>query len=240
MEKDKEKITIHHLFWYFLIFSIVGLVIETLYCYVSVGILESRKGFIWGPLCPVYGVCGAAIIWMLDKLNYKKAWQLFIAGFVLGSITEYLLSYMLEAIYGIRFWNYEYLKFNLNGRISLIFSIYWGALSVVLMKVFKPLIDKFVERIKPNNKIIIETAIFVFLAIDCFVTIWSIQTYQNRVLYNKVYKTESTRLLPRLREKIENNYFTNDKMSTTFPNLRVRGENGEEIWIKSLIENEND
>lgn len=240
MEKDKEKITIHHLFWYFLIFSIVGLVIETLYCYVSVGILESRKGFIWGPLCPVYGVCGAAIIWMLDKLNYKKAWQLFIAGFVLGSITEYLLSYMLEAIYGIRFWNYEYLKFNLNGRISLIFSIYWGALSVVLMKVFKPLIDKFVERIKPNNKIIIETAIFVFLAIDCFVTIWSIQTYQNRVLYNKVYKTESTRLLPRLREKIENNYFTNDKMSTTFPNLRVRDENGEEIWIKSLIENEND
>lgn len=240
MEKDKEKITIHHLFWYFLIFSIVGLVIETLYCYVSVGILESRKGFIWGPLCPVYGVCGAAIIWMLDKLNYKKAWQLFIAGFVLGSITEYLLSYMLEAIYGIRFWNYEYLKFNLNGRISLIFSIYWGALSVVLMKVFKPLIDKFVERIKPNNKIIIETAIFVFLVIDCFVTIWSIQTYQNRVLYNKVYKTESTRLLPRLREKIENNYFTNDKMSTIFPNLRVRDENGEEIWIKSLIENEND
>lgn len=240
MEKDKEKITIHHLFWYFLIFSIVGLVIETLYCYVSVGILESRKGFIWGPLCPVYGVCGAAIIWMLDKLNYKKAWQLFIAGFVLGSITEYLLSYMLEAIYGIRFWNYEYLKFNLNGRISLIFSIYWGALSVVLMKVFKPLIDKFVKRIKPNNKIIIETAIFVFLVIDCFVTIWSIQTYQNRVLYNKVYKTESTRLLPRLREKIENNYFTNDKMSTTFPNLRVRDENGEEIWIKSLIENEND
>ena len=240
MEKDKEKITIHHLFWYFLIFSIVGLVIETLYCYVSVGILESRKGFIWGPLCPVYGVCGAAIIWMLDKLNYKKAWQLFIAGFVLGSITEYLLSYMLEAIYGIRFWNYEYLKFNLNGRISLIFSIYWGALSVVLMNVFKPLIDKFVKRIKPNNKIIIETAIFVFLVIDCFVTIWSIQTYQNRVLYNKVYKTESTRLLPRLREKIENNYFTNDKMSTTFPNLRVRDENGEEIWIKSLIENEND
>lgn len=240
MEKDKEKITIHHLFWYFLIFSIVGLVIETLYCYVSVGILESRKGFIWGPLCPVYGVCGAAIIWMLDKLNYKKAWQLFIAGFVLGSITEYLLSYMLEAIYGIRFWNYEYLKFNLNGRISLNFSIYWGALSVVLMKVFKPLIDKFVERIKPNNKIIIETAIFVFLVIDCFVTIWSIQTYQNRVLYNKVYKTESTRLLPRLREKIENNYFTNDKMSTIFPNLRVRDENGEEIWIKSLIENEND
>lgn len=240
MEKDKEKITIHHLFWYFLIFSIVGLVIETLYCYVSVGILESRKGFIWGPLCPVYGVCGAAIIWMLDKLNYKKAWQLFIAGFVLGSITEYLLSYMLEAIYGIRFWNYEYLKFNLNGRISLIFSIYWGALSVVLMKVFKPLIDKFVKRIKPNNKIIIETAIFVFLVIDCFVTIWGIQTYQNRVLYNKVYKTESTRLLPRLREKIENNYFTNDKMSTIFPNLRVRDENGEEIWIKSLIENEND
>ncbi len=240
MEKENNKITIHHLFWYFLIFSIVGLLLETLYCYISVGVLESRKGFIWGPLCPVYGVCGTALIWMLEKLKYKKSWQLFVAGFILGSVTEYILSYILEAIYGVRFWNYEYLRFNLNGRISLIFSIYWGALSVILMRIAKPLIDKFVNKIKPNNKIVIETAIFIFLVIDCLVTVWGIQTYQNRLLYNIVYKTESNHLLPRLREIIENNYFTNEKMSTIFPNLRVRTENGDEIWIKTLIDDSDD
>ena len=236
MEKKQSKITIHHLFWYFLIFSVVGLLLETLYCYVTVGVFESRKGFIWGPLCPVYGVCGTALIWMLEKLNYKKSWKLFGAGFILGSVTEYFLSYMLEAIYGVRFWNYEYLRFNLNGRISLVFSIYWGALSVILMKIAKPLIDKFVDGLKKNNKIIIETIIFIFLVIDCLVTVWGIQTYQNRILYNKVYTTDSDRLLPRIREKIENNYFTNEKMSTIFPNLRIRTENGDEIWIKALME----
>lgn len=234
--EEKKKLTIHHLFWYFLIFSIAGLVLETIYCYISVGVLESRKGFIWGPLCPVYGVCGTALIWILDKLEYKKSWKIFIAGMIIGSIAEYVLSYILEAIYGTRFWNYEYLKYNLNGRISLIFSIYWGALSVVLMKVAKPLIDKFIERMKPNKKIVIELGIFVFLIIDCFVTIWGIQTYQNRILYNIEYKAESERFLPKLKEKIENNYFTNERMSIIFPNLRVKTKDGQEVWIKTLID----
>lgn len=234
--EEKKKLTIHHLFWYFLIFSIAGLLLETIYCYISVGVLESRKGFIWGPLCPVYGVCGTALIWILDKLEYKKSWKIFIAGMIIGSIAEYVLSYILEAIYGTRFWNYEYLKYNLNGRISLIFSIYWGALSVVLMKVAKPLIDKFIERMKPNKKIVIELGIFVFLIIDCFVTIWGIQTYQNRILYNIEYKAESERFLPKLKEKIENNYFTNERMSIIFPNLRVKTKDGQEVWIKTLID----
>lgn len=234
--EEKKKLTIHHLFWYFLIFSIAGLLLETIYCYISVGVLESRKGFIWGPLCPVYGVCGTALIWILDKLEYKKSWKIFIAGMIIGSIAEYVLSYILEAIYGTRFWNYEYLKYNLNGRISLIFSIYWGALSVVLMKVAKPLIDKFIERMKPNKKIVIELGIFVFLIIDCFVTMWGIQTYQNRILYNIEYKAESERFLPKLKEKIENNYFTNERMSIIFPNLRVKTKDGQEVWIKTLID----
>ena len=234
--ENKEKVTIHQLFWYFLIFSVLGLIIETVYCYITSGTFESRKGLIWGPFCPVYGVCGAFLIFVLYKLNYKSIVGLFAAGFVFGSIAEYLLSYGLEAVYGMRFWNYEYLSFNLNGRISLIFSIYWGVLSVLLVKFVKPLIDKMINKIKPHTRNIIELGIFIFLCIDCLVTIWGIQTYQNRVLYNKTYKAESNNFILQIRENIENNYFTNERMSLTFPNLRVKNEEGEEIWIKTLIE----
>ena len=234
--EEEEKITIHQIFWYFLIFSVLGLIAETIYCYISVGVLESRKGFIWGPLCPVYGVCGAALIYVINKLKCKKVSSIFIAGFILGSIGEYILSYVLEAIYGIRFWNYDYLKLNINGRISVIFSIYWGVLSVFLMKLAKPLIDKFINKMKPRTRNIWEIGLFIFLVIDCLVTIWGIQTYQNRVVYNKVYETKSDRLLPRIRKNIEDNYFTNEKMSITFPNLRVKTEDGEEVWIKTLID----
>ena len=233
--ENKEKVTIHHLFWYFLIFSILGLIIETLYCYVTTGVLESRKGLIWGPFCPVYGVCGAFLIFVLSKINCKSILGLFISGFILGSIAEYVLSFGLEAVYGIRFWNYEYLSLNLNGRISLIFSIYWGLLSVILVKFVKPLIDKLINKIKPHTRNVIELGIFIFLCIDCIVTIWAIQTYQNRVLYNSSFKADSNNFILKIRENIENNYFTNEKMSLTFPNLRVKNENGEEVWIKTLI-----
>ena len=234
--KEDKKITIHYLFWYFLIFSILGLIIETLYCYFMTGTWESRKGLIWGPFCPVYGVCGALLIWILNKIKFKSILQLFLGGFIIGSIAEYILSFALEAIYGIRFWNYTYLVYNLNGRISLIFSIYWGILSVILIKLVQPLIDKLVNKIKPNIRNIIEIVLFVFLVVDCIFTVWGIQTYQNRVLYRIEYRTDSNNIFLKARENIENNYFTNERISHTFPNLRTKNEKGEEIWIKTLIE----
>lgn len=235
MEENEKKVTIHHLFWYFLIFSVLGLVIETIYCYATTGVLESRRGFIWGPLCPVYGICGSVLIFVLEKLNCKSFIKLFVFGFVFGSIAEYILSFGLEAVYGIRFWNYDYLQYNLNGRISLIFSIYWGILSVVLIKLAKPVIDKIVGKIKPHTRSIIELGIFIFLVIDCVVTIWAIQVYQNRVVYGIEYKANSNNVVLQIRENIENNYFTNERMSKIFPNLRVKNEEGEEVWIRSLL-----
>lgn len=236
MEQER-KTNIHQLFWYFLIFSILGIIIETLYCYITTGVLESRKGFIWGPFCPVYGVCGAALIYILSITNSKSIYKLFIVGFIFGSIAEYFLSYGLEAVYGIRFWNYEYLQYNLNGRISLLFSFYWGILSIVLMKLVKPIIDKAINKINPKKRNIIEIGILIFLVIDCIATIWGIQVYKNRVLYNKVYKPNSKNIILQLRENIENNYFTTERMLKTFPNLRVKNENEEEIWIKDLLLN---
>ncbi len=56
MENSKEKITFHQILWYFIFFSIAGLIIETLFCYFTTGVLESRKGLILGPFCPIYGV----------------------------------------------------------------------------------------------------------------------------------------------------------------------------------------
>ena len=109
-------------------------------------------------------------------------------------------------------------------------------LSVVLIKFAKPIIDKLVDKIKPHIRNIIELGIFIFLVIDCLATIWAIQTYQNRVLYNKEYKTDSNNIILKIRENVENNYFTNERISHTFPNLRTKNEKGEEVWIRTLLE----
>ena len=97
----------------------------------------------------------------------------------------------------------------------------------------QPLIDKFVDKMDYKIRNTIEIILFLFFTISCLFTIWGIQTYQNRVLYHQ-YNTSNHSII----QQIENNYFTNDRMSKTFPNLRIKDKNGKEIWIKTLIQND--
>lgn len=237
MEKT-EKPTIHKIFWYFLIFSIIGIIIETLYCYITAGTIESRKGLIWGPFCPVYGISAAVLILVLYKYQNKNIVSLFFYGIIVGSVAEYLISYILETIYGMRFWDYGYAKVNLNGRICLQYSIYWGVLSVIILKLIKPVIDKLIKKIPTKPRNYIEIILLIYFILNCAFTVWGIQTYQNRVVYGIVNNKETNNPIIKLQQIIENNYFTNERMSKTFPNLRIKDKNNNEIWIKTLIQEE--
>jgi len=234
VSQKSEKITIHKIFWYFIIFSIIGLIIETIYCYITVGTIESRKGLIWGPFCPVYGVSAVILFMFLYQHKDKNVGLIFIYGFFIGSISEYILSYILESMYGMRFWDYGYLRVNLNGRICLKYSIYWGILSVILLKFIKPILDNVIDKIPVKFGNISEIALFIFLIIDCIFTVWGIQTYENRVLYNYKYMPKNN-IVSQFRAYIEESYFTNERISTTFPNLRFKDKDGNEIWINTLI-----
>ncbi len=223
MSKNDE-ISFSKLFWYVVIFSIIGLFVETAYGYFTTGVLESRKGLLIGPFCPVYGV--GAMILILATYRYKDSYlKVFLQGALIGGIVEYVLSFILEAIYGIRFWEYSYMKYHLNGRICIVYSIFWGILALILVKFAKPLIDKMIDKI-PKRKVI-EIVLLSFLILDALVTIWSIITYQNRVIFNKTSKG--------VRGKIEDTFFSNEVMLKTFPNLRYKTEDGKEIYIRDLI-----
>lgn len=100
--EEREKVSIHQILWYFIIFSVIGLFIETIYCYITTGVLESRKGLIWGPFCPVYGVGASLLILLLNRFKDSKI-KLLIYGGIMGDVIEYLMSYGLEAIYSTRF-----------------------------------------------------------------------------------------------------------------------------------------
>ena len=238
MEKE-NKLTIHQIFWYLVIFSIIGLIIETIYGYATTGILESRKGLIWGPFCPVYGVGAVVLILLLNHVDQKNYFKLFIYGFLIGAVSEYIMSYMLEAFYGIRFWDYTYTGKDINGRICTIYSVFWGFLAILLMKVIKPLIDKLINKIPKKIGKILEIGITIFLIIDVLVTIWAIHTYETRALKNYYHEEitieEDANWLIQLKNKIENEYFTNDFMKKTFPNLRTKDKEGNELWIRETI-----
>ena len=234
MEKEKSKLTIHQLFWYFVLFSVIGLIVETAYGFITTGVLESRKGFIWGPFCPVYGVGATILIILLNQVEQKSCFKLFFYGVLIGSIVEYLLSYGLEAIFGTRFWDYAYTKNDINGRICITYSFFWGILAIVLMKLIKPSLDKLIDQISVKLKSPIEITLFIFLVIDALVSIWAIHTYEKRAI-NEYYneKVEYSNI-PWIR-KIEEEYFSNERMKKIFPNLRTEDREGNQIFVRDLL-----
>lgn len=230
----KKKINIHQLFWYFILFSILGLIIETIYGYYSMGVWESRKGLLWGPFCPVYGVGAIFLILLLNHVDQKNYFKLFFYGALIGAAVEYVLSYGLEAIYGARFWDYSYTKIHINGRICVSFSIFWGVLAIVLMKLIKPLIDKLIDRINLKMKASTEIGIFLFLVVDALVTVWAINIYETRAV-KQYYQEEMQYSNISWIRKIEEEYFTNERMKRTFPNLRTKDREGNQFFVRDLI-----
>ncbi len=242
--ENKKQLTINQLFWYFVIFSVLGLIIETLYGYATMGVWQSRKGLIWGPFCPVYGVGAVILILLLNHIDRKSYAKLFIYGFLIGSVVEYLLSYLLEAIYGIRFWDYAYTGKDVNGRICITYSMFWGILAIGLMSIAKPFIDKLIDKVPERPKKITEIILFIFLVIDALVTVWAINTYENRAMkqyYHEPIKTvEVNNPVLSIKNKIENEYFTNERMQKIFPNLRTKDKEGNEVWIIDIVKPKNE
>lgn len=142
MEKEvevKEKkhikiagITLWRIVAYFIIYSVAGFIIETIFGVLTKGVLESRKSFLYGPFCSIYGL--GAVLMILPLQRFKKNnYTLFAAGFVIGSIIEYLVSLIGELIFHIKWWDYSDQILNLNGRICVLFSLFWGLLAIYLM-----------------------------------------------------------------------------------------------------------
>lgn len=141
-----------------------------------------------------------------------------------GTIFEYVCSYVMQVIYGSRFWDYSYTTFQINGRISLTYTFFWGLLSVILVGYVKDILDKAIDKIpyKIWDKIIIS-----FLVFDALLTILAISTFMNRIeyRYKGIYKQSS----------MIDNIFNDDIMLSVFPNLRYIDSNGNEIYVMDII-----
>ena len=154
-EKTNKKFTILGMsIWrvlaYFIIYSILGYIIETLFGLVTKGVIESRQSFLYGPFCAIYGL-GAVI--MIGLLQYfkKNNFTLFFGGFLIGSVVEYLVSLFGEMMLHVKWWDYSNMPLNINGRICVYFSIFWGILAIFLMTYINKKVDKVLISFKDSN-----------------------------------------------------------------------------------------
>ena len=128
---------------YFFIFSFVGWLMETIYSYFVLGHFANR-GFLFGPVCPIYGFGGLILILFLDKFKNNPV-ELFFVAIIVFSIFEYAIGYGLDALYNLWLWDYRNEFLNINGRICLFYSFAWGVVAIVFNYLLFPMVKNFLS-----------------------------------------------------------------------------------------------
>ncbi|MEG0284222.1 MAG: putative ABC transporter permease [Erysipelotrichales bacterium] len=163
-------------FYYFLIYSFMGWVMETVLCSVR----EKRfvhRGFLNGPICPIYGVGMVLIIFFLSPF-INNIIVLFFLGMIFSSILEYIVGYVLEKLFYTRWWDYTKEKFNLNGYICLKTSLAWGILCIIMMRVVQPVVVDVQGMIDPKVLNPMLGIVFVALVVDLGFTLTSLTNFR--------------------------------------------------------------
>ena len=104
---------------YFFIFAFLGWISETIYA-LFIERAFVKRGFLFGPICPMYGFGTVMLIFITDKLKEKKAnmLQCFLVSSITFTIFEYITSLILELVFGIRWWDYSNEFLNLSSTHS--------------------------------------------------------------------------------------------------------------------------
>ena len=146
---------------YFFVYSFLGWLIETIYALFIHGHFVKR-GFLFGPLCPIYGF-GAVILIMATKKLYKKPFLKFLIATVAFTLFEYIVSFLLEMLFGLRWWDYSNDFLNIQGRVSLPYSIFWGVIGLILLEKLHPYVQEKIQKITKGNTNNIQTVTCIIL-----------------------------------------------------------------------------
>lgn len=165
-----EGIHFYKLIWMLLITSFIGDIIETVYVFLTAHVLMRRSSLVIGPFSIVWGLGAVILTLVLSKVKKQNNLSIFIAGFFFGGAFEYLCSVFTEVFFGMKFWDYSYMPFNIDGRTNLLFMIFWGIVSVLWFHYAYPPISRFIEKIPPILGSVLAIAIALFFLSDSMVT----------------------------------------------------------------------
>ena len=163
-----------------MLFSFLGWIYECTYCTIKSGRWENR-GFLIGPICPIYGF-GSVIAWVIfmrlnifqnGLLGAEQAWwKIFIICAVGTAIMEYSISLLLEKMFNAKWWDYSETPLNINGRICLPASAAFGCAGVVIVKFFFPWYAEYDEMMFSNPELngFVALALMMIMGMDLALT----------------------------------------------------------------------
>lgn len=178
---EKHVVRYQDMLWIFLAGSVLGFIVEGLWCVLRKGAWENHVATVWGPLCLVYGV-GAVVLYLLSM--FMQGWRptkQFLWFGVAGSLVEYFTSLFQEIIFGSRSWDYSEHYININGRVSLRMTLMWGALGVVFIYLVVPALRQALARMQGPGWHWASVAMTGWLVVNLLVTAAAVGRWQGRL-----------------------------------------------------------
>lgn len=163
----------------FITYSLIGWLWETFYCSIKAKHLVYR-GFLLGPYCPVYGF-GVTAVLLLVPEHSGSLLNLYFNVVVIVTIIEYITSWLLEKLFNMSLWNYSNVPMNIDGRVAVPVSLFWGVGCVLLIKVINPNVQDVIHDFISATSGIGPIIIFVIFMADVISTLIFTETTKKEV-----------------------------------------------------------
>ena len=159
---------------YFLLYSFGGWVVEVIFHAVTLGKVINR-GFLNGPVCPVYGFGVLSVFALLNTLqsggHQMSEGMIFVFGFVLATVVELIAGWLLDVCFHARWWDYSDKPLNFHGYICLEFSLIWGLAVVMVVKVFQKYVENQASHTPATWEWIVMAILYTVYFVDFVVTV---------------------------------------------------------------------
>lgn len=185
-----------YLFLWFVFYSFAGWVYES----ILVSCQERRwvnRGFLNGPLCPIYGTGAVAGVVVLGGVRNPVV--LFVLSMAGASILEYFTSWAMEQLFHARWWDYSHFRFNLNGRICLLGAVVFGIAGVIIVDVIQPVVEQMTMMVPLRIIHMVCAVLLVLIIIDTTVTVCGIVDFEQSL---ERFKVVASRYGDAMREKV--------------------------------------
>ena len=176
----EKAMSFSDLVWLFVVGAFLGDVVETIFCRVTAGVWMSRSSLVWGPFSVVWGLALVLAAVLLRGSERKSESRIFWFGVILGGAYEYVCSAVTELLFGTVFWDYSGFKFNLGGRINLLYCFFWGIAAVAWIRYGYPLVAKGMNKLKTHIRPWMTAALAVFMVVNMGVSALAMARYDAR------------------------------------------------------------
>lgn len=169
-----------NLFWIFVVCSIPGLAIETVFHLAIYHAYQDRAGLLYGPFSPIYGFGGLFMTVALNRFHDKPIPVIFLISALIGGAFEFTVSWIMQSAFGIVAWDYSGTFLSIDGRTNFMFMCFWGILGVMWVKFLLPILLWMINKIPWKLRYALTVVCFVFMVVDVVLTVQTIDCWYLR------------------------------------------------------------